>query len=242
MARAARPAAAAEPLPAGGFAEWLCVTRVSREQRRDVAVPCGECRACCHSSLFIHIAPDERDTLAHIAPDLLFPAPGAPPGHLLMGYDRHGRCPMLTADGCSIYEHRPRTCRDFDCRTVAATGVALEETQRAIAEQARRWRFDHPLPEDEQQLGAVRAAAAFLLERGPQLLPGALPSHPLQLALLAIAVYEVFIEPGAAQPRPSDAELANAVLRAMARPSQPTNAAPARARATSVKREPASRS
>jgi hypothetical protein len=161
---------------------------------------------------------------------------------MLMGYDRHGRCPMLTAAGCSIYEHRPRACRAFDCRTVAATGVALEQAQHAIAAQALRWRFEHPLPEDEQQHGAVRAAAAFLLERGPQLLPDLLPSHPLQLALLAIAVYEVFSDPGAAQPRPSDAELAGAVLRAMAPPGEPVADAPARARATSVKRAPASHS
>lgn len=239
------PLAAAQPLAAGGFSEWLRVTRTSHNQQREVAVPCAECRACCHSSLFIHIAPDERDTLAHIAPGLLFPAPGAPPGHLLMGYDRHGRCPMLTDAGCSIYEHRPRTCRAFDCRTVAATNMVLDQAQHAIAEQARRWRFEHPLPEDERQHAAVRAAAAFLVERGPQLLPDALPSHPLQLARLAIRIFELFCAPGTTEDaaRPSDAELASAILRAMASHTAPAAAAaPARARASSVKRARPSRS
>ncbi len=228
-------ASASAAVPAGDFSEWLRSTRGAREQQRDVDVPCGECTACCRSSLFIHIGPDEHDTLAHIDRALLFPAPGAPPGHVLMGYDRQGRCPMLSASGCSIYEHRPRTCRDFDCRAVAATGLALDEAQRAIAEQARRWRFEHPTSQAEREHAAVSAAATFLLERGPALLPGALPSHPLQLALLAIRVYHVFAsESGDDGERPSDAELARAVLTAMSQ-RQESAAAPA-ARATSVKR------
>ena len=28
--------------------------------------------------------------------------------------------------GCSIYDHRPRTCRTFDCRVFAAAGVAVD--------------------------------------------------------------------------------------------------------------------
>lgn len=233
-------APATEPLPAGDFAEWLRVTRDAREQQRAVDVPCGECTACCRSSLFILIAPDERDTLAHIAPELLFPAPGAAPGHVVMGFDRQGRCPMLSAAGCSIYEHRPRTCRNFDCRAVAATGVLLDEAQHAIGEQARRWRFAHPLPEDERQHAAVRAAAAFLSERGPELLPDSLPSHPLQLAMLATRVYEVFYAPAEApgEARLSDTELASAILSAITRHSR----ARGTDRATSVKRAPLTRS
>jgi uncharacterized protein len=233
-----------EPLPTGSFAAWLRATRSAREAQHDVEVPCGACNACCRSSLFIHIAPDERDTLQHIDPALLFPAPGAPPGHVLMGYDRQGRCPMLSESGCSIYEHRPRTCRDFDCRTVAATGLALDEAQRAIAEQARRWRFEHPQQEDDRQHAAVRAAAAFLSERGPELLPEALPSHPLQLAWLALRLYEVFyaLAEGAGAARPSDAELARAVSTEMARKSNEKRAPQPTYRATSVKRASPTRS
>jgi hypothetical protein len=199
-----------------------------------VAVPCGECNACCRSSLFIHIRPEETDTLAHIDPRLLFPAPGAPPGHQLLGYDRQGRCPMLNSDGCSIYERRPRTCRDFDCRTVAATTLTLDHAQQAIADQAQRWRFEYPREEDARQHVALRAAVAFLVERGPELLPGLLPSHPLQLAMLALRVYEVFyaLGDGSQQTRPPHDEIARAILAAMDRGKD--DAAPARA--TSVKR------
>ena len=58
-------------------------------------MPCGTCTACCTSSQFVHIGPDEVDTLAHIPAELLFPAPRMPKGHVLLGYDERGHCPML---------------------------------------------------------------------------------------------------------------------------------------------------
>jgi hypothetical protein len=143
---------------------------------------------------------------------------------------------MLKDSGCSIYEHRPRTCRDFDCRTLAATTLVLDHAQQAIAEQAQRWRFEYPRDEDDRQHVAVRATAAFLLERGPELLPGLLPSHPLQLAMLAVCVYDVLyaLGDGSQQTRPPDDELARAILTAMARGEDDETPA----RAISVKRGP----
>ena len=74
---------------------WLAgMERALRgEQASDV--PCDGCTACCTSSQFVHIGPDETDTLAHIPAALLFPAPRLPDGHVLLGYDEHGHCPML---------------------------------------------------------------------------------------------------------------------------------------------------
>ena len=48
---------------------------------------------------------------------------------------------MLSATGCSIYEHRPRTCRTYDCRVFAATGIAPEPDQPGVAARVDRWRF-----------------------------------------------------------------------------------------------------
>ena len=79
-------------------------------------VPCDGCTACCRSAQFVTIGPEESDTLAHVPPALLFPAPGASAGTLLLGYDERGHCPMLVDDRCSIYDHRPRACRTYDCR------------------------------------------------------------------------------------------------------------------------------
>ncbi|HET7720760.1 MAG TPA: YkgJ family cysteine cluster protein, partial [Acidimicrobiales bacterium] len=101
-------------LPAGRFSTWLV--------RIGVDVPCGTCTACCTSSQFVHIGPDERDTLSRIPKALLFPAPGQPKGHVVMGYDERGHCPMFVDGACSIYEHRPRTCRTYDCRVFPAAG------------------------------------------------------------------------------------------------------------------------
>jgi Fe-S-cluster containining protein len=132
----------------------------------DADVPCGGCTACCTASQFVHIAPDEIDTLANIPAALLFPAPRSPRGHVLLGYDERGHCPMLVDDQCSIYEHRPRTCRTYDCRVFPATGLTPDDDDKVlIAERAARWRFTFPTAEDREAHAAVRAAAALLRSR-----------------------------------------------------------------------------
>src|SRR5438552_2615582 len=97
----------------------------------DSDVPCAGCTACCTSSQFVHIGPDETDALAHIPAELLFPAPQRPPGHVVLGYDERGHCPMLVDGRCSIYEHRPQTCRIYDCRVFTAAGIELAEPSKA---------------------------------------------------------------------------------------------------------------
>jgi len=149
------------PLDAGDLRDWLEELRAALRGEGDTDVPCAGCTACCEASQFVHVAPDETDALAHIPRALLFPAPGAPAGHLVMGYDAHGRCPMLRADGCSIYEHRPRTCRTYDCRVFAATGVTPTGAgQTAIAARARRWRFAVRDANDRDCLAEMHSAAA----------------------------------------------------------------------------------
>ncbi|MGH9005668.1 MAG: YkgJ family cysteine cluster protein, partial [Acidimicrobiia bacterium] len=148
--------------------------------------PCNGCTACCTSAQFIPIGPDETDTLAHIPAALLFPAPRLPRGHVVLGYDERGHCPMLIDDRCSIYEHRPRTCRTYDCRIFAATGVAVDDDKPLIARQARRWRFSFPTPHDRERDEAVRAAATRQVEEEPRLRAGGPPAHRTPLAVLAV--------------------------------------------------------
>jgi hypothetical protein len=144
-------------LPAGDFGVWLTEMRAALRGERDADVPCDGCVACCTSGQFVHIAPDETDTLAAIPPELLVPAPLMPPGHVVLGYDDRGHCPMLVDGACSIYRHRPRTCRTYDCRVFAAAGVVPDAAD--VAERVRRWRFSFPSPEDAALEAAVRAAA-----------------------------------------------------------------------------------
>jgi Fe-S-cluster containining protein len=185
-------------LDAGDFATWIGAIRAAIQMGRDVEVPCHGCTACCTSGQFVDIGPEETDTLAHIPPALLAPAPRRPAGHMVLGYDERGHCPMLVDGSCSIYEHRPRACRTYDCRVFAATGIEVEAGQPAIGRRVRRWRFDYPTPADRDQQQAARAAGAFL-ERHPDLAP----VNAAQRAVLALEVQHRFVRP-AATPDPDE--------------------------------------
>jgi Fe-S-cluster containining protein len=185
-------------LAAGDFSSWLDQMQAALRGERSSDVPCDGCTACCTSSQFVHIGPDETDTLAHIPAALLFPAPRLPRGHVLLGYDERGHCPMLVDNRCSIYEHRPRTCRTYDCRVFPASGLdadAGEEGAKAlIAERARRWRFQFPGAADRDEHDAVRAAASYLDEHRGGLGDGAVPASPTALAVVAIEVHDLFLQ------------------------------------------------
>src|ERR1700742_1305601 len=73
---------------AGEFSQWLRDAESSLDSKSNFPpVPCGSCTACCRSSMFVHIASEETRTVQRIPRGLLFPAPGFPKGHLLMGYN-----------------------------------------------------------------------------------------------------------------------------------------------------------
>jgi hypothetical protein len=180
-----------DTLPAGAFAEWVVHARDSIRSGATSDVPCGSCTACCRSAQFVHVGPDETDALAHIPAELLVPAPGRPAGHLLLGYDAQGRCPMLTERGCSIYDHRPRACRAYDCRVFAAADVdPADDGKGLIAERTRRWRFDEPTQEDQTRRRAVRSAAQVLLGL-PEVLPRG--ATATTRAVMAVDVHGAFL-------------------------------------------------
>jgi Fe-S-cluster containining protein len=190
------PSTTDEPeLPAGDFSTWLRGIEGALRGEHGSDVPCNGCTACCRSSQFVAIAPDEVRTLARIPTELLFPAPRRPPGHMVLGYDERGHCPMLVDDRCSIYEDRPRACRTYDCRVLPAAGVEPGGEEKApIVRRVRRWRFSHPTGRDRVEHAAVRAAAAFLDERQNELPAGAVPPTDTARAVLAIAIHELFVE------------------------------------------------
>jgi Fe-S-cluster containining protein len=151
------------PIPAGPFGAWTRELAAAIRGAGEADVACGTCTACCRSGQFILIGPEESHALAHIPTAVLFPAPRMSKGHVLMGYDEHGRCPMLGEAGCTIYEHRPRTCRTYDCRVFPAAGVFPDEPEKAdIATRSRRWEFSYADPSDRQLHAEVQAEAARL--------------------------------------------------------------------------------
>lgn len=181
---------------AGEFSSWMSEIEAAIRGGGDSDVPCAGCTACCTASQFVHIGPEEGETLSRIPKELVFSAPRLPPGHVLLGYDDTGRCPMLADGGCSIYEHRPTTCRTYDCRVFAAAGVAADtedETKALIARRAEEWEFTYASDDSRDQHAAVRAAAAFLRAH-PDLVPAAeVPANATQLAVLAVEIHDAFL-------------------------------------------------
>ena len=175
-------------LPAGSFSAWLAGMQRALRGGGESEVPCHGCTACCTSSQFVHIGPDEPATRARIPARLLFQAPRLPVGHVLMGYDERGHCPMLVDGACSIYEHRPRTCRTYDCRVFPAAGIDADDDKPAIVQRARRWRFDHPDEVGRVEHEAVKAAAAYVAERDD------LAATATQRAVLAVQLHDVFLD------------------------------------------------
>lgn len=181
-------------IPAGVFSEWLRRIRKTFRTEEGIEVDCGACTACCSSSYFIRIWPDESEALARINKKLLVPAPGLPKGQVLMGYDKQGRCPMLKDGKCSIFEYRPRTCRKYDCRIFPAAGLTKSDNNcPKIDKQLRLWKFDYPTKRDKDEHKAVIAAAKFI-KNHPEIFPaGKVPNTSGQLAILALKVYKVFL-------------------------------------------------
>lgn len=200
------------PIAAGSFSSWLKLTRGAVADKNTVDVPCGSCIACCTSSYFVQIGPDETETLRRIPKALSFPAPGLPIGTVLMGYDEQGRCPMLKDGRCSIYEHRPRTCRNYDCRVFAAAGIESDGRDR-INRQIRRWKFGYAISGDRSEHEAAQTAAKFLREHADQFPKGAIPLGATQLAILAIRVFDVFLQPGVSAR--TDFEIVEAIVAKM---------------------------
>jgi hypothetical protein len=181
-------------LPAGSFSHWLRKIRKALAGNSVMNVPCGECNACCRSSYFIHITPEETRTLSQIPNILLFPAPLFPAGYMVLGYDGRGRCPMLLGNTCSIYRNRPATCRIFDCRVIAASGLTGDGNEHnPILQQAQRWQFNCPTKRDLNLLSAVQAAAEFLRKHPECLQKNFIPTDAIQISVAAIKVYDVFL-------------------------------------------------
>ena len=124
-------------LPAGDFSAWLTEMQSALRGERGSDVPCDGCTACCTSSQFIEIGPDETDTLAHIPAELLFPAPRRPPGHAFSGTTSRG---IARAGRRHVLDlrARPTTCRTYDCRVFPAAGVDHDGDGTAMPQGADR--------------------------------------------------------------------------------------------------------
>lgn len=79
-------------------------------------VPCNGCRECCyHGRVDVH--PDWGDDMTHLAVER------DDAGDYWLQKAADGACVHLGEGGCTIYEHRPRSCRAYDCRIYSLCGV-----------------------------------------------------------------------------------------------------------------------
>jgi Fe-S-cluster containining protein len=163
------------------------------------------------SSYFIPIRPEDEDARAHIPEQLLVNAPGMAPGQRMMGYRANGHCPMLSDRKCTIYAHRPQTCRDYDCRVFAAAGIDAGGPDKfVINDRVRAWEFTYPTEDDRRAHEAVRSAATFIQKKRESFPGGRAPTAPTGIAVLAIKAYPVFLD--AQSGELSDAQIASAIV------------------------------
>jgi len=181
---------------AGGFSAWLRAMRSSLAGGPGMQVACGECVGCCTSSYVIKIRPHERDALAHIPAAFL--EPGERGGTWYMPANPQGLCPMYSGSaahdaGCSIYAHRPETCRTYDCRIFAAAGMPAGEGKTMINERIASWRFEYEDDTARREHQAVTAAANYLRQHPVRFPNGKVPSRASDIAVLALKSYTVFM-------------------------------------------------
>ena len=179
---------------AGDFDIWLADIQASFQDGLGTSVPCGDCRACCMSSYFIPVTPEDAPARAAIPPHLLVQAPGGSGRDLLLGHDAHGHCPLLRAGDCAIYPHRPSACKAYDCRVFAASGLLAESERSAINERVASWAFRYAAPESRQRHDAIKTAARFVREHRSAFPGGRVPTAPGELAILAIKVHGAFLD------------------------------------------------
>jgi uncharacterized protein len=182
----------AEPLDAGEFGAWLLQALAMLRGTGESEVPCGDCDGCCVSSYPVPIRSHEHGSLAAIPVQHLLTTTQ---GRTMIAPLANGRCPMLTGTRCSIYAARPLTCRDYDCRIFAAAGISAGNDERSlINRRVRQWRFRYNSSIERATHAAVRDAAHFIMHK-PQAFPGRPPTIPTGIAVLAIKVHRVFLNP-----------------------------------------------
>ncbi len=189
------PPETSDKVPAGPFLAWLKKMRASLVSDAGTDVPCGTCVGCCVSSYHIPIRPHDAPARASIPPEFLITLADQPAGHAMMIYLDNGLCPMLHAGHCAIYDRRPQTCRDNDCRIFTAAGIDAGPGKPVINQRIHEWRFEYPSDEDRQAHDAVLAAANFIREKRHAFPGSRAPKAPTGIAVLAVKVYELFLDP-----------------------------------------------
>lgn len=181
--------------PAGDFGAWLVAMRAVLRNERVADVPCDGCVGCCVSSYAIALRPSDTVALVEVpARYLRLPVDG---GLAYMGHREDGTCPMLESGRCAIYADRPQTCRDYDCRIYAATGLLPDGERPVIRQRVEEWHFAVATTEAAAQLAALRRAAAFIREYAGLFPATARLTSTSAIAVLAVKTWQLFADESA---------------------------------------------
>jgi uncharacterized protein len=178
---------------AGEFSDWIEEFTRTMKGSGGGSVPCGACVGCCTSSKFIHIRPTDKSALKAIPKEVMFQAPGLPKGYYLLGYNEIGHCPMFKTGKCSIYESRPETCRQYDCRVLAATNIRVTDESEEITKRVNSWEFEFSSDRSVELHNSVKLAGEFISTYVNEFPEGFVPQLNSQVALLAIRIHFIFL-------------------------------------------------
>lgn len=112
-------------------------------------VPCNGCTLCCRHDAVRLLPGDDPKQYKTEQHDHF-------PGQLMLAHKPNGDCIYLGEHGCTIYERRPRMCREMDCRLIALRtsftkarrlnkkGLLREPIWKKGRELLRNWAPDKP--------------------------------------------------------------------------------------------------
>jgi Putative zinc- or iron-chelating domain len=127
--------------------------RTRAGEKVSTSVPCAGCTQCCHAP-WIRVDPsvERQEDLDHL--DIVSdPGQGGP----MLRKAANGACVHLGPKGCSVYEHRPRACRMYDCRLFAIAGT-LDNFTDMGAGFSPPWAFRPRDKQDRIFVAAMRLA------------------------------------------------------------------------------------
>lgn len=108
----------------------------------DAMFACGGCTACCHQRVEIFDT-ESPVNLKHLD---VISDPDGPPGARKLRQNDDSSCVHLGEHGCTVYEHRPKACRAYDCRLYAFYGFRIDHEHGGPEP---RWRFGTDTKEDK---------------------------------------------------------------------------------------------
>jgi uncharacterized protein len=177
---------------AGEFSKWLVEIRSSLISDSIMDVPCGKCIGCCVSSKFVRVQAQETMSIKTIPEELLHKTED---GSYNISFQENGHCSMLVDEKCQIYDNRPKSCRQFDCRIYTAAGLLPNRPEEGnIVSRVKDWKFSYDSADSLDCHEAVKETANFIQQNGKHFPGGRTPSDPSQIALVAIKAYPALLQ------------------------------------------------